>query len=83
MCHFCSILQNIAYKLDFIGVKGVKTTVICPYFIQATGMFENVNSLIPTLKPNDVADRIVQAIQQNEKFILIPEYLKFMLIFRW
>lgn len=75
--------MNIAYKLDFIGVKGVKTTVICPYFIQATGMFENVNSLIPTLKPNDVADRIVQAIQQNEKFILIPEYLKFMLIFRW
>lgn len=75
--------EALRVELEAQGVKGVKTTVICPYFIQATGMFENVNSLIPTLKPNDVADRIVQGIQQNEKFILIPEYLKFMLIFRW
>jgi hypothetical protein len=27
-----------------LGAEGVHTTVICPYFIQATGMFEDVNS---------------------------------------
>ncbi|GLV39423.1 uncharacterized protein CBL_13302 [Carabus blaptoides fortunei] len=75
--------EALRVELEAQGVKGVKTTVICPYFIQATGMFENVNSCIPTLKANDVADRIIQAIQQNEKFVLVPEYLKFMLIFRW
>lgn len=75
--------ESLRIELEAQGVRGVKTTVICPYFLQSTGMFENVNSFIPTLRANDVADRIIDGIRHNDKFILIPGCLKYMLALRW
>ncbi|CAH1115975.1 unnamed protein product [Phaedon cochleariae] len=65
--------EALKVELEAQGVLGVKTTVICPYFIQQTGMFENVSSkFLPTLKSNDVADRIIEAIQREENLVTIP-----------
>lgn len=38
---------------------------------------------VPTLNPNDVADRVITAIKKNEKIAIIPGYVRFMLQFKW
>jgi len=56
----------------------VKCTLICPFLI-ATGMFEGMTNqyswLIPTLVPNDVAERIVLAVRRNEYHVIMPSIL--------
>ncbi|XP_012235701.1 short-chain dehydrogenase/reductase family 16C member 6 [Linepithema humile] len=62
----------------------IHTTVVCPYFIRSTGMFDDVRaSYIPTLSPNVVADRIVTAMRCNEKYAIIPGYLQILLALKW
>jgi len=54
---------------------GVRTTVVCPYYID-TGMFRGVRSrfprLLPILREEDVAARIVRAIQRDERQVFLP-----------
>ncbi len=54
---------------------GVKTTVVCPFYID-TGMFHGVKSrfpwLLPILKEDDVATRIVSAIQRGKRRLCVP-----------
>ncbi|XP_058450993.1 short-chain dehydrogenase/reductase family 16C member 6 [Malaya genurostris] len=76
--------EALRIELEYMGAHGVFTTVICPYFIQATGMFDDVNSRwVPTLDSNDVADKIIDAVRRNEKYIIIPGYLHLMLAIKW
>ncbi len=53
----------------------IKTTVVCPYFID-TGMFEGVRTrfsgLLPILDQQSVADRIVKAVEKNRRRLLMP-----------
>jgi all-trans-retinol dehydrogenase (NAD+) len=54
---------------------GVMTTVVCPYYID-TGMFAGAKSrfpwLLPILKEEAVADRIVRAVQLNRRQVIMP-----------
>lgn len=54
---------------------GVKTTVVCPFYID-TGMFHGVKSrfswLLPILKEEQVADRVVSAIQRDKRRLFMP-----------
>jgi all-trans-retinol dehydrogenase (NAD+) len=54
---------------------GIKTTVICPFFID-TGMFEGVKTkyplLLPILREGYAADRIIGAIQRNRARLWMP-----------
>lgn len=53
----------------------VKTTVICPYFIN-TGMFDGVQSkVIPILDPDYVAERTKDAILTNEEVVVLPRWI--------
>lgn len=36
--------ESLRIELETLGAKNVQTTVICPYFIQSTGMFDDVHS---------------------------------------
>lgn len=75
--------EALRMELELLG-SNVQTTCICPYFIQSTGMFEDVNSRwVPTLTSEEVADRIVTSIQKQEKTAIIPRYLQFMLCIKW
>ena len=57
-------LQNMKSK--------VHVTTVAPYFIN-TGMFNGVKSpIIPVLKPEFVAKRIIRAIEKNKSFKGIP-----------
>lgn len=76
--------EAIRLELENLGSQNVLTTCICPFFIQSTGMFEDVNARwVPTLTSEDVADRVVVAIQNKEKVAVLPGYLKFMLCVKW
>ncbi len=53
----------------------VKTTVVCPYFFN-TGMFEGVKTRFPALLPildqQQVAERIVRAIESDRTRVIMP-----------
>jgi all-trans-retinol dehydrogenase (NAD+) len=62
----------------------IKTTVICPYFIRSTGMFDDVMArIIPTLSPDEVAERVITAMRCDEKFAIVPSYLQILLAAKW
>lgn len=76
--------EAIRIELEILGTHDVLTTCICPFFIQSTGMFDDVDSRwVPTLTSEDVADRIITAIQKKEKLVIIPGYLQIMLCIKW
>ena len=53
---------------------GVHTTVVCPFYID-TGMFRGVKTrfpwLLPILKEDDVAARVVRAIQHDHARVMV------------
>ena len=56
----------------------VITTVVCPFYID-TGMFDGVKTrfswLLPILKPEVVAERIVDAIQKDRRRLVMPWFI--------
>jgi len=69
-----AIDETLRYELTKSGHSPyVKTTCICPYFIN-TGMFDGAKASFPMyiLDPNRVADRVIAAIRQEEAQVLIP-----------
>ncbi|XP_078253534.1 epidermal retinol dehydrogenase 2 [Rhinoraja longicauda] len=74
--------ESIALELLVSGKNGIKTTIVCPYFIN-TGMFDGCSSkwpnLIPILDPNYAARRITDAILREQAYLLMPRSLCFML----
>jgi len=57
------------------SARGVRTTVVCPYYID-TGMFAGVKSrfplLLPVLKEQEVADRVLEAVRRNTPQVQMP-----------
>lgn len=75
--------EALRIELEYEGYN-INTTVVCPYFIRSTGMFDDVQSrYVPTLSPNTVADRIITAMRCNEKYAIIPGYLQLLLSLKW
>ncbi|CAL1680895.1 unnamed protein product [Lasius platythorax] len=75
--------EALRMELEYEGYD-IHTTVVCPYFIRSTGMFDDVQSrYIPTLSPNAVADKIIIAMRCNEKYAIIPGYLQILLALKW
>ncbi|XP_059052632.1 short-chain dehydrogenase/reductase family 16C member 6-like [Achroia grisella] len=80
----CGFDESLRMELNSRGIKGIHTSLICPFFIRSTGMFDEVNArLVPQLNSNDVADRVVLAIRTNEAVALIPGFFRVLLPFRW
>ncbi|HJW33597.1 MAG TPA: SDR family oxidoreductase [Holophagaceae bacterium] len=53
----------------------IRTTVVCPFYI-GTGMFEGVKTrlpwLLPILRPEDVAARVICAVERDRARLLMP-----------
>lgn len=66
--------EALRVELRHLGSR-VKTTIICPFFVN-TGMFDGVTTrfswLLPILKEDFVAERIVRAIRRNRPQVLTP-----------
>ncbi|MFT4235812.1 MAG: SDR family oxidoreductase [Microbacterium sp.] len=57
---------------------GVRTLTVCPYYID-TGMFEGVRTrfprLLPILKPEYVATRVLEAIEKGKAQLVMPRFV--------
>jgi len=69
--------ESIRMEIKKLGKNGVKTTVICPYYIN-TGMFEGVKTRFPLLltimEPSYVIDRSMNAILTNTEVLILPYF---------
>ncbi|XP_010866521.2 short chain dehydrogenase/reductase family 16C, member 5a isoform X2 [Esox lucius] len=74
--------ESVALELLATGKDGVKTTIVCPYFIN-TGMFDGCSSkwprLIPMLDPDYVAKKIIEAILTDQVYLLLPKSMYFVM----
>ncbi len=63
----------------------VRTTIVCPYYVD-TGMFAGVSSrfpwLLPILKEDQVAERMVRAVEHNQRRVLMPRMIRVVPILR-
>nr|XP_057917465.1 short chain dehydrogenase/reductase family 16C, member 5a [Doryrhamphus excisus]XP_057917466.1 short chain dehydrogenase/reductase family 16C, member 5a [Doryrhamphus excisus] len=68
--------ESVGLELLASGKDGIKTTIVCPYFIN-TGMFDGCQTkwprLLPILDPNYVAKKIIQAVLTDQVFLLLPK----------
>lgn len=76
--------EALRLELEVLGHTNIQTTCICPFFIQQTGMFEDVHARwVSTLRLEYVADRIITAIRRNEKIVMIPGFMQYLLSLKW
>ncbi|KPP73055.1 epidermal retinol dehydrogenase 2-like [Scleropages formosus] len=70
--------ESMALELLAMGKTGIKTTIVCPFFIN-TGMFDGCNTkwprLLPILDPNYVVKKIMHAILTDQVYLLLPRSL--------
>ncbi|XP_077415063.1 epidermal retinol dehydrogenase 2-like isoform X2 [Vanacampus margaritifer] len=68
--------ESVGLELLATGKDGIKTTIVCPYFIN-TGMFDGCQTkwprLLPILDQNYAAKKIIQAVLTDQVFLLLPK----------
>lgn len=69
--------ESLRVELRSQGLQ-VRTTVVCPFYI-STGMFAGVQTrfpwLLPILRPDYVARRIVDGIEKGHRRIVMPRFV--------
>ncbi|MBI5845591.1 MAG: SDR family oxidoreductase [Deltaproteobacteria bacterium] len=77
--------EAIRQELRKDGVKGVSTTLVCPFFID-TGMFKGVktrfNFLLPILNEDKVAANVVKAVKNDRMLLKMPPFIYTVPFFR-
>jgi all-trans-retinol dehydrogenase (NAD+) len=70
--------ESLRVELRRQGHRHIRTTVVCPYYIN-TGMFHGVKTrfsfLLPIMEPDDVASRIVGAVEKNKARLILPPFV--------
>ncbi len=61
--------------------KDVGVTTVTPYYIN-TGMFDGVHSVLPILKPEKVARKVIRAIEKNRIILSMPWSMRFVRFFQ-
>ena len=65
--------DSVRLELEQAGLKKVKITTVCPYYIN-TGMFEGAKSapLLPLLEPQYVVDEVWKNMLKGSAFVVLP-----------
>jgi len=75
--------ESLMAEMYTEGKDGVKSTLVCPYFI-STGMFDGVTSripaILPILTPDYVTDKIIDAMLNNQEVLLMPRSLYLLVV---
>ncbi len=70
--------ESLRVELHRLGHRHIHTTVVCPYFIN-TGMFKGVKTrfpfLLPIMEPDEVASKIVGAVEKNQARLIMPPFV--------
>uniref|UniRef100_F7FQY2 Short-chain dehydrogenase/reductase family 16C member 6-like n=1 Tax=Monodelphis domestica TaxID=13616 RepID=F7FQY2_MONDO len=68
--------ESIYFELRDLKKHGIKTTIVCPYFIK-TGMFSGCTTkfpaLFPLLEPEYIAHKIMKAILEEQVYLITPK----------
>ncbi|XP_062259620.1 epidermal retinol dehydrogenase 2-like isoform X1 [Platichthys flesus] len=68
--------ESVGLELLATGKDGIKTTIVCPYFIN-TGMFDGCQTkwptLLPILNPDYVVQKIIHAVLTDQAYLLLPK----------
>jgi short-subunit dehydrogenase len=66
--------DSVRLELDQAGLKQLKVTTVCPYYVK-TGMFEGAKSglLVPLLEPDHVVDEVWKAMRKGTPFVVLPK----------
>lgn len=74
--------EALQMELDFHGYN-IYTTVVCPVFIQSTGIpAAKYSGILPILNPQEVAERTITSLRCNTELVLLPSYMQFLLFFK-
>lgn len=67
--------DSLRVELKRLGYNGIRTTVVCPYYIN-TGMFNGVKTrfpwLLPIMEPDNAVNKIINAIEKNKQRLIMP-----------
>lgn len=67
--------ESLRTELAVDGRTGVKTTVVCPFFVK-TPLFAGIKSkILPVLEPEHVARETIDAILTNDPVCLVPRHI--------
>ncbi|XP_036599901.1 short-chain dehydrogenase/reductase family 16C member 6-like [Trichosurus vulpecula] len=77
--------ESIYLELRKLKKHGVKTTIVCPYFIK-TGMFSGCSTkypaLLPLLEPEYISDKIMNAILEEQVYLITPKTAYFAVVLK-
>ena len=70
--------ESMRLEMELLGHEGIKFSTICPGYV-STGMFDGVKAplLMPTLRPETMADKIFEAVTEEKTFVIEPLIVKF------
>ncbi|KAM8939716.1 17-beta-hydroxysteroid dehydrogenase 13-like [Pelodytes ibericus] len=72
--------ECLTTELKDLGKDGIKTSCLCPVFVN-TGFVQNPSTrLWPVLKPEDVVKCLIDGILTNKKMIIVPSSVKYFLL---
>ncbi|OQR72189.1 epidermal retinol dehydrogenase 2-like [Tropilaelaps mercedesae] len=74
--------ESLSLELHQEGYTGIKTTIICPYFIN-TGMFNGATGgAFSFLDANYVASAVVKSVLLDREVVILPTQIRFLLAFK-
>lgn len=77
--------EALRMELKQKGLRRVKTTTVCPYYID-TGMFEGVKTrfpfLLPILDEGRVVKKIISAVEGNKEMVVLPKFINIVFLGR-
>ena len=77
--------ESMRFELKSQGKYGIKTTVVCPFYIN-TGMFDGVATkspnLLPILQPDYAVTKIYNAILTDCELLIMPRFAYFLALNR-
>lgn len=74
-CYVQSLMNPDSKFATLAGYTGIRSTVVCPYFIN-TGMFHGANGgAFSFLSPEYVASEVVKGVLLNKDVIILPPHL--------
>ncbi|XP_067323514.1 epidermal retinol dehydrogenase 2-like [Anolis sagrei] len=76
-------LESLAFEMRAAGKKGIKTTIVCPYYVDTelvTGVQTTRPLLFPILDVGYVAKKIVDGILKEKLYVVVPAYARTILL---
>ncbi|NXN10385.1 RDHE2 dehydrogenase, partial [Indicator maculatus] len=75
------MMEAIDWEVSCAGKDGIKTTIVCPFFVNtalARGYESKCPLILPVYEPHYIAGMIMDAIQKEKFYVILPPTLLFL-----